>query len=74
MESYMLPKHKPAVLLWQMRLISAKTMVWGNWRWQVASWSLQMQQVLMHMHMPNKAMLLDSQPYGESACNSACTA
>ena len=25
-----------------------------------------MQQVLMHM--PNKAMLLDSQPYGESAC------
>lgn len=26
-----------------------------------------MQQMLMHMS--NKAMLLDSQPYGESACN-----
>ncbi len=50
----------------RMPLTGAEAVVWVKWKWQVASWSLQMQQVLMHM--PNKAMLLDSQPCGGSAC------
>jgi len=64
--SLMLPGQKPVVLLLQMPLTGAEAVVWVKWKWQVASWSLQMQQVLMHM--PNKAMLLDSQPCAGSEC------